>query len=165
MPTLEQPKRIIPIAIDKNFTQEEQSELWSAIYDWNIALNGQMKLEIHTTVFDMEDSTISYIYNADGILMLKVSKTGSVMQHFDSSTIAVASQNQHSIFFIKERLRPMFLKGAAEHEIAHMIGSKHSNHGLMKPEYDGSIQCIDKETAIQVADYNGLVLERMNWCE
>lgn len=167
-PTQEQPKRIIPVAIDKNFTPQEKQELELALNDWNFALNGQMLLKIYTDKFDMEDSTISYIYNANGVMLLKVSKVGTVMFNLDENTIAITSHigTGHEIFFIKEKANVERLRYVCDHELGHLLGASHSNIGLMQLEYNRfEYGCIDYNAVSQVAEYNNLNSEHMNWCK
>jgi predicted Zn-dependent protease len=166
-PTTEEPKRVVPVAIDVSFTQAEKQELYKAIEDWNFALNGQMTLKVYTQNFDMEDTTIEYIYNANGVMLLKVSKVGSPMLSIDENTLAITSHIGvgHEIYFIKDRANVERLRLIADHEIAHVLGAHHSNNGLMQPEFNRyQYSCIDYNAISQVAEYQHLNIERMNWC-
>lgn len=165
------PKRVIPIAIDVSFSQAEQKELTTAINAWNAALNGKIKLAIYSTTFDMEEATLSYIYNANGWFLLKVSRFGNVMWNVDTDGKTIAMTDHigsegHIIYFLKERATVDRLKNIALHELAHLLGAQHTSSGLMHHEYDTlQFACIDKGTAQQIANYNGLDVNGMNWCE
>lgn len=160
-------RRIIPVAIDNNFSQNEKDQLFLAINDWNESLNRQMRLTLYTDRFNMEDSTISYILNANGIMLMDVPKLGSVMQNLDDNLIAITDHigNGHKIWFVKEKATSDRIRYIALHEIAHILGASHTNSGLMKREYDRlSYSCIDWGTISQVAEFNHLDAYNMNWC-
>lgn len=159
---------IIPVAIDIGFSPQEQVFLKSAIQEWNHALNGQLQLSIYTDRFNMEDSTIAYIYNAKGFMMLKVSSLGTVMYHLDNDTVAITSHigTAHEIYFLKEKVGLQRMRQVALHEIGHALGAYHTQQGLMKHEYDAiSYDCIDRATVAQVAEYQNLDISKMNWCQ
>src|ERR1700729_1851866 len=82
--------RQLPVALDIGFSTTERETLHQAINEWNRVLNGQMKLVIYSDRFNMEDSTLSYILNSNGFLILKVSKIGSVMYNLNDDTIAIS---------------------------------------------------------------------------
>lgn len=86
-----QPSRVIPVAIDKQFSPAEEREIEAALQEWNYAFNGQLRFTIYTKAFEMQDSTISYIYNSKGLMLLSVSKLGNVMMNLDDGTVAITS--------------------------------------------------------------------------
>lgn len=170
------PVRIVPVAIDIQFSPTQQQELKSAIKEWNYALNGQIRLDIYTDRFDMEEKTISYIYNAKGVMLLSVSHLGNVMLHLDTNNIAITSHigTGHEIYFIKEKMENHSVRKVALHEIGHFLGAYHHQSGLMQLEYnEEAYSCIDYETLLQVVSYNEsareeplyLNINQMNWCQ
>jgi predicted Zn-dependent protease len=162
------PKRVIPVAIDINFSPEQKQQLQAAISEWNYSLNGQMRLDIYVDHFNMETDTISYIYNARGFMILLVSRYGSVMFNLSDENRAISTGvgNGHEIYFLKEKVALDRIKPVAMHEIGHILGAYHRPTGLMRHEDDPvAHSCIDYETIKQVAEYNGLDAETMNWCQ
>lgn len=160
--------RIIPVAIDIRFSVDQQKELKKAIDEWNVVLNNQMRLDVYTDRFDMEDRTISYIYNAKGVMLLSVSHLGNPMLHLDVNTIAITSHigTGHEIYFLKEKMENHSIRKVALHEIGHFLGSYHRHTGLMQLEYnEEAYSCVDYDAAVQVANYNELNINQMNWCQ
>lgn len=159
-------KREVPVVIDKNFPLEERHQLEGAIVDWNVALNGQMVLNLISSDFDMEEKTISYIYHDDGVMLFSVPKVGSVTYSLDDNVIAITDRPSHVIYFIKEKATIERIRNVALHELGHFLGAKHTKVGLMQPEYNKlSYSCIDYSTISQVAQFNYLNVDSMNWCE
>lgn len=163
------PARYIPIAIDNAFTHEEVGKLKEAIEEWNRSLNGQMVLSVYTTDFNMQDNILYYITNARGILMLKVSRYGSVMFNLENENVAITSgigMDAREIYFLREKTHIETIKSVALHELGHALGATHRSFGLMKHENDPAAHsCIDWETVKQVAEYNHLNPNTMNWCQ
>lgn len=164
---IQQQVKSIPVAIDISFSPQEQAHLIAAVDEWNSALNGQMRLTIYTIQFDMEENTISYIYNSGGMMLLKVSSVGNVMYHMEPNTVAMASHigTGHEIYFLKEKIENRLYR-VALHEIAHILGAYHTQSGLMQHAYDAqAYSCIDYDTVQQVATYHDLDVNKMNWCQ
>lgn len=165
--TQQKPSRTIPVAIDIQFPLAQQRELIAAINEWNVALNGQMVLTVYTDRFNMEDKSISYIYNSKGVMLLSVSHLGNPMLHLDVNTIAITSHigTGHEIYFLKEKMENHSVRKVALHEIGHFLGAHHKA-GLMQLEYnEENYNCIDYDAVSQVANYNELNINQMNWCQ
>jgi len=163
-----QASRIIPVAIDIQFSPAEQRQLEQALQEWNKSFNGQMQFSVYTNHFNMEDSTISYIYNAGGLMLLSVSKLGNVMMNLDDGTVAITSHvgTGHEIYFLKEKVGLDRMKKVALHELGHALGAYHTPTGLMQHVYNAeAYSCIDYTTVQQVAQYQHLNAETMNWCQ
>ena len=168
-----QPSRVIPVAIDKQFSPAEEREIEAALQEWNYAFNGQLRFTIYTKAFEMQDSTISYIYNSKGLMLLSVSKLGNVMMNLDDGTVAITSHvgTGHEIYFLKEKVGVERMKKVALHELGHALGAFHSETGLMQHVYNAqAYTCIDYQTALQVATYQTtqgypMDVASMNWCQ
>lgn len=160
------PLRTIPVAIDKNFSPLEKDQLLLSLIDWNVSLNGQIKLLPYSFEFDMSKSDIDYIYAANGFLLLKVSALGPVAKNLESDISAMTDGiGGHIAYFIAEKINLDQLRYKADHELAHLLGAVHTNYGLMRREYGNySYICIDYNAIKQVANYNKLDINQMNWC-
>ena len=165
-PTSYSPKRVIPVAIDTTFTEQEKEQLLLSLTDWNLALNNEMVLKVYTDHFDMAQSDIDYIYSTNGFMMLKIDALGPVARNLAPNIVAMTENiGGHIIYFIAEKIRIPQVRYRAGHEIAHILGAEHTNYGFMKREYDPlSYACIDFNTISQVARFNGLDVQRLNWC-
>lgn len=157
-------KRIV--FIDKDFTPTEQKEIVRAINEWNWALNKEMSLDIVDLQFNMETDKIQKCMAENGIMILRVSSYGSVMHLVDDGDLAGKTDaiGGHVAYLLSDRVNDKTINVIIKHELGHLLGAEHTAHGLMRSNYRPNL-CIDRETIEQVANYNGLDVNKLNYCE
>lgn len=160
----EQPKTHINIHVDVRMDESQKHELHSAIEEWNYVLNGNIILDIIDENFDMEIEKIKvYLNNKDWIILIVDKKDLSLSQQ-DKVLAFVDNIGGNVLYLIKDTIQEKQLRGLLLHEAGHLLGAQHKNHSLMNATYSFSLyNCIDKETVIQVADYNNIT-DKMNFC-
>jgi len=158
--------KYIPIVVDEVFSSKEQHEIQIAVEEWNVALNGNIKLEVVNWTFDMEPDLLSKMMKI-GIVILSVSPDGSVMRSVDDGNLGakVDEIGGHVIYLLKGRATLPRIKLVTEHELGHVLGAEHQEGTLMDPVYKRVSSCIDHETIKQIAKYNNLNPDTMNWCQ
>lgn len=90
------------------------------------------------------------------------------MHHMEEGTVAISSHigTGHEIYFLEEKVGIDRIRQVALHEIGHILGAHHTDGGLMIHQYNKySYDCVDQNTATQVAAYRGLNINKMNWCQ
>lgn len=154
--------------VDRTFTKHEQKEILKAINEWNVALNGQLVLQVVDLDFDMEPDKIEQAFRENGILILSVPSYGSVMRFVDDGNLAgkVDGIGGHTVYLLNDRITKNNAFAVALHEIGHVLGSEHTETGLMHPRYSPSrTYCVDKLAIQNVAAFYGLDVKRLNYCE
>lgn len=157
-------KRIV--FIDKDFTPTEQKEIVRAINEWNWALNKEMSLFIIDLQFNMETDKIQKCMAENGVMILRVPSYGSVMHLVDDGDLAGKTDaiGGHVAYLLSDRANDKTINVIIKHELGHLLGAEHTAHGLMRNSYRPNL-CIDRETIEQVATYNGLDVNKLNYCE
>jgi predicted Zn-dependent protease len=151
--------------VDRNFPKTQQQEILKAINEWNVALNGQMVLQVVDLDFDMEVDKITRVMNENGIMILSVPSYGAVMRLIDDGSLAGKTDRigGNVVYILNDRVNEKTINVIALHEIGHLLGAEHSGQGLMRSSYHPNL-CIDKETIEQVARFNGIDVNKMNYC-
>lgn len=166
--------KIAPIYLDEKWNDVEVAAIEVAINDWNIALNGQIKLVIENNHYKIGSSD-------PGLMIIKVSEKDIISRQPDV-IIALGwfdRSGGRRIYMVRDR--PIFrgndietpwnmidVSAVARHEISHSLGAPHIQHsgGLMEPGYDlEQYKCIDYTAVAAVAKYQHLSLEKMKWCK
>jgi hypothetical protein len=163
------PKRVIHIWVDKNFPDYDQKSIAEAVDNWNIALNGRIKLQIVDTQFDMEVDKIVTQVKENGWLFMKIDSSNPIIPAEKEPgfvTIGFADRiGGTHMYLIRDRLNYWDVKGITMHEIGHLLGSDHTGKRLMFPHYtQARFQCVDWDTISQVAKYQGLDVDQLNFC-
>jgi hypothetical protein len=168
VPRLEPPIRLIPIWIDKNFGEFDQIALDDAVNAWNYALNGFIVLKIVDTHFDMEVPKIVEQVKANGWLFLKIDSNNSLVPVLTNSYRAIGFCEQvggHHLYLVRDRMFNQDVFGVTMHEIGHLLGARHLGDRLMFPHFSRArFQCVDLTTLRQVARYNQLPADQLNFC-
>lgn len=163
------PIKIIPIWIDKEFSEGDKLAIDDAINQWNFALNNYIVLRVVNDNFDMEPSVINRVMlKGEGWLILKIN-SGSEFVHDEGCMLTLAFVNEiggNRAYFIRDRLGSDQMIGVAMHEIGHLLGAKHDHAHLMRPVFNwATYRCVDEEAIKKVAAYQHLEFKYMNYCE
>jgi hypothetical protein len=163
-------QRQIPIWIDKNFGDADQISLQTAIDQWNYALNGYIVLQVASTGFDMETYPMLEARAGRGWLFLKINSDNAIVAFHDRphvTTLAVVDNiGGNTLYLIRDRVQNDQVTGLAMHEMGHLLGARHvEGDDLMTPIYNSDdYRCIDYLTIKQVATFQHLPLENLNYC-
>ena len=179
---------IIPIVIDSKFSSGEALAIKQAAREWNIVLNGQIKLEFGEHLADGVDKK-QHLYPdtfnsfADGQKLqgsYENTNLGWVIYHLDSNdsnlgsfgdissgTLAfVKGIDEHYVVVAADRMVGRSLKDVMMHEMAHLLGAEHIKIGSLEYPYYSAKQsdCIDKITVAQVAEVRKLDMKTLSYC-
>lgn len=173
------PKYIIPIFVDKNFSNQDKMNIDNAINQWNYVLNGQMILQVLSYEFDMQPNLIIEIQNRNGFLLLKVDRnTPNIPDSMSENkckqithckyTLAWADKiGGNVIKVVRDRINEDDLQYLILHEIGHLLYLTHVNNkeSLMYSSYTKyGYLCVDQDSASKVANNYGLDIKQMNYC-
>jgi hypothetical protein len=162
------PKRVIPVWIDKNFSDYDKASIREALGSWNFALNGYIKINIVDTLFDMEVPKIVEQVRLNGWLIMKINSHSVIVPENDKGYQTIGFTNDiggYHLYLVRDRLSEFDVYGVTLHEVGHLLGAGHVGNRLMAPHYDKAVyQCIDWESILAVSKYNALDPARMNFC-
>jgi hypothetical protein len=159
------PLKTIQIYEDKNFGNADLVSLDSAVGQWNYALNGYIRLVVVSTTFDMQPEILDSVVNHNsGWLILKTDSYSEVAKN----KLTVGTSNSvggNVIHIIRDRITNEDLEIIMLHEIGHLLGSGHNTSYLMAKHFDRDhMQCIDYFTLSNVASFQHIQLNRLNYC-
>jgi hypothetical protein len=168
----------IPVYIDKNFEEAELEAILRATSEWNYVLNGHIKLVIKSTDINIKEARvrglIAQIRTTDeGYMILKLNHNDPLLDDIieeDDGTLAFVNNlgnRGHVMVVIADRIGGKDLRSIVLHEYGHLLGAMHvMARSLMFPYYNGrsSYRCVDKITMLQVANYQQLDPDHLNYC-
>jgi hypothetical protein len=163
--------RIQKIYIDKDFGNADAVAIQDALNQWSYALNGY--IEFQTITVDLVHGSMEPLRESErgeAWLLMKIdSNNPLVVFHDKPEHPALAfceAIGGHHLYLIRDRIPNENVRGVVMHEVGHLLGAEHRwGDGLMNPAYHESVsQCIDKDTLTQVAAYQHLPVENMNYC-
>ena len=170
--------RTFPIYVDKSFTPKEVATINQVVEDWNHVLNGYMTIRVEPVKIDHNDfkSMIPLLLTVkqthEGLIMIGADHDDEIISddlEGDNGTLAFVNNlgdRAHMLAVVRDRIGYKNLHKILLHEFGHSLGANHTNAvGLMYPYY-GYLQtdCVDKITALQVANYYHLDINHMNYC-
>lgn len=167
------PKRTIPVWIDKGFGNQDQLSIEDAINQWNRVFNGQIRLEIVSTSFDMMPDELRDIYAKNGYVIMKVDSFCTFIPEQkpgQGTTLAWVDDigTGHKMFIVRDRvITQQRMQGVTLHELGHLLGAEHldDRSSLMHIEYsDQKAFCVDEASAKAVAKYQFLSYTSINHC-
>jgi predicted Zn-dependent protease len=164
--------QVIPVWMDNSLLIPQREGVIEAVGEWNKVFNGQIILQMEPVLNRVEalkkldeiDKTRTgwviissteemliaegYIDEGDGVLAYVYNLGGNLM------------------IIVRDRIGTRDFKVIAMHEMGHLLGADHINAmSLMAPHYGREqINCIDKVTVAQVARFNRLRFETLNYC-
>jgi len=160
--------REIPIWIDGGFGSADLIEIENAIGRWNYAMNGYIHLRVVDTHFDMEIGKIQEQIRRNGWLFMKIDSKTSYTPIVSGGYYSIGFADKvggNHLYLIRDRLKNEEVFGVTLHEIGHLLGSGHVGDRLMSPHFSmAGNQCIDLATISAVAQWQGLPMNRLNYC-
>lgn len=169
-----EPKRIIQVYIDKEFTITDKQLAAQAIYQWNYVLNGQIILNIKDYNFDMEPNTLIDIKNHGDFVILKIDSNNPMIKdqcdtNLCEQTLAWTDRfGGTTIYIIRDRILSTKLDFVILHEIGHLFYLHHvPNPKSLMYKYTqfNYNTCIDYDSAYKVAINYNLNFATMNYCQ
>lgn len=169
---------IYPVYIDKDYGEADQIEIANALDQWNYVLNGHAKFVIVSTTFDMDPSVLHDVISGRAFAILKITSHNPMVVTADH----VVTDNEHltrsyslgftpdvgvhTVYLVRDRIPSNeMVRGLMMHELGHALGAVHHPGGLMNPRYDAEMfQCVDYDTAVDVAKYNNWKVDTLNYC-
>ena len=169
--------KAIPIYVDKDFSYQQQVAIRSAIVEWNHVLNRYITLDVIDWTFDYSSEYGKRVLEKikiedEGIVIWSVNHDSPILEqmHQEEETLAFVDNfgnKAHNLVVVADKLGRKDLHQIMLHEIGHSLGAQHViSESAMFP-YTAtylSLNCIDKITAAQIATYNHLKLEHLNYC-
>lgn len=165
--------REIPVYVDSKFTNAEIVQLNAAMQEWNGVFNGQIVLTLVRKFHDGPEAfelARSVSNNHNGWMIAKLDsddeRLSETVEFGDGKLAFVPRLGGQLMVVLGDRISTHNLKTIAMHEMGHMLGADHTfGKTLMHPAY-GPVQvdCIDKVTVSQVAFYNDLDVNSLNYC-
>lgn len=162
---------VYPVYVDVDFGNADLLSIQQALEQWNFAMNGYAHFRIVNSRFDMQISNLQQALNQHAYLILKISSDNPIVPtpgpeyQPGCQTLGFTTVGGHSIYLVRDRLRNIDVRFVLMHELGHALGARHQKTGLMRPAYDPEYyQCVDADTAQQVATYRGWEARHLNYC-
>lgn len=165
---------VVPVVVDKNFSHEDKTSIDNAINSWNYVLNGYIVMKVESYNFDMEVDILKSVLARDGLIILKVDHTSSLIPDSKGKHNTLAWANDiggNKIWVVRDRFYTPDTYPIMLHELGHILGSDHeedipqNQNFLMYPHYErGKYNCVDARAMWKVARYQLLFPDRLNYC-
>lgn len=169
----------IYVGVDPEFDTADISVIQTVISEYNYVLNGNFRLHLDkhqdsdhngelvkdTPILTSTNWHIFKLNSGNSLIMLSVVETTT------TKILAFAEVGGSKLYIVRDRISSgPVLQALVRHEIGHLLGAHHTNKpssGLMgNTEFDLiNYQCVDQETTDQIAFYNYLDKETMNYCK
>lgn len=157
------PIRTYRVYVDSKFGEMDKVSIGNSIDQWNIALNGAVRIEVINYDFDMTDAELLDVSNGAWVIM-KINSHNSLVGSREVGAWA-NRVGGNKIWVVRDRVSNSMIGGVVMHEIGHLLGAEHSRVGLMMPGYDKDwMQCVDYHTIKAVGKYHGIGINRLSYC-
>ena len=165
------PVRIQKIYLDSAFGDADAVAIQDALDRWRYALNGY--LDFKTIAVDVVHGSLDPLKEANSgkaWIFLKIDSQNPLVVFHDKPEVKslafVEKIGGNTLYLVRDRVNNENVRGVIMHEVGHLLGAEHRrDENLMQPLYDdANSQCIDKETLQQVAEYQHIPTENMNYC-
>ncbi len=162
---------VVPVYIDKRFSDSHRSAIHESFSQWNIALNGYESFRIASDTFDMEPNIIQdIIASGQGLLVLRRSTSDPVMEELPEGVLGWVMMTQgeeaHVLNLVEDAVGNRDITSICSHEIGHTLRLPHLpvKGTLMYPSYRNGSPCIDRFTVQTLATIRGFDWKLLNWC-
>ncbi len=162
---------IVPVWIDKGFSEAHRVGIHSAFAQWNVALNGYESFKVVSDSFDMEPAVIQDIVaSGQGLLVLRRKTTDDIMAALPDGVLGWVSMppgaEAHVLNIVEDAVGNRNISSIAMHEIGHTLRLPHLfvKHTLLYHSYSYGAPCIDLFTVQTLATIRGWEWHNMNWC-
>lgn len=162
----------IPVWVDNSFSVIQRDQIDQAIAEWNMVFNGQIVLQTNPSINRLE--ALHKLVEAErvGIGWVIISSNEEmlmaegIIEEGDGILAFVYHLGGHLITVVRDRVGSRDFKIIMMHEMGHLFGANHVNTiSLMAPRYGSDqVDCIDKITVAQVAKFNRLSFDTLNYC-
>ena len=174
--------KVIPVWIDQHFDKAHRAEVVSALNEWNMVLNGYIVYDVKDQFFDKTSEEGKKVLKSiektdEGLVIEWLSDDDPMFGDSDIEGLLGVTNDlgrpAHEIIMFKEHFVSDDMAAfhtVVMHELGHCAGVRHNwiKGNLMYPYYDGlgryQSPCVDKLTAIAVAQYWGIPVEHLNYC-
>lgn len=162
---------VVPVYVDKKFTDAHREAIHSAFAQWNLALNGYEEFKIVSDTFDMEPAVIQDIMaTSQGLVVLRRSSTDPIMEEMPEGVLGWVMMPEgseaHALNLVEDSVGNRDLSSIAMHEIGHTLRLPHLpvKHTLMYPSYVNGSRCIDLFTVQALATVRNWDWHKLNNC-
>lgn len=170
------PSTICYIYVDSTFSDVDRKIIEGVVSEWNGVMNGYVKVKIAPVSVDSGDSSqLLAAYKKvtrehRGFLLLNLKVSDEINEgYIDGGTLAYVNaigNGANLIVILRERVVGHNLHKILLHEFGHVFGARHSVRGSLMYSYYGrdQVNCVDRATALQIANYYGFDVDKMNYC-
>jgi Matrixin len=162
---------IIPVWVDRDFKQSDREAIAKATDEWNFVLNGQVKL-VFSGYFQSDKEAMELFEGAlkTGLGIIITNSTSEDLDddgELNGVLAFIPGTMAHHMTVVKDHIGNRELKDIVLHEFGHMLGADHTMFSsLMYPAYSNKqYPCVDKATAMQVAEVLDLNIETLRYCK
>ncbi len=162
---------VVPVYVDKKFSDKHREAIHESFAQWNIALNGYESFTIVSDTFDMEPSTIQdVIASGQGILVLRRMTTDPLLEELPEGVLGwvmmTPGEEAHVLNLVEDAVGNRDLTAIASHEIGHTLRLPHLpvKGTLIYPSYRYGSPCVDLFTVQTLATVRGWDWKAMNYC-
>lgn len=173
------PKRVVPIYVDKQFSNQDKLSIDNAVGQWNYVLNGQIVLTVVDYNFDMEPEVLKRAQKEHAFLFLKVhSDFPGIPDDLPESKCRVTPNCSLTLAWVdriggtvmkvvRNRINADDMQYVVLHEVGHLLYLQHDKDpkSLMYHQYSKfGYLCVDRDSALRVAKVYALDFNHMNYC-
>jgi len=163
---------VVPVAIENTFSKEQVLDIMQSVEDWNYVMNGQIVLKVMPNMVDEAGGKLlmkKFDKTSLGFVVFGLEDDSEILKGEDMDGVLgfVDAAGGNRVVILLEHLGTRSLRVIVDHEVAHLFGAVHTPtlHTMEYPAYSSrSGDCIDKITALQIANHNGIDISLMNYC-
>ena len=150
-------KKIIAIHIDPRFHPEDQKIIRQYLSEFEYVVSNYYKFLIVDTI---EGSNKHIVYDSS------ITRRDDNENIINLGNATIGGQritlSPYAVYYYDNGVK---LGVVLLHELGHSFGCEHQDMSLMAASYNFEYTCVDKNTAIQIANYNGLDIDKLNYCD